>query len=386
MKIAFDAQPLFDGTKSGVGFHEDGLIRALIDGYPQNQYAFEFFSLRNYEKKKKKLSGYACNNWETEIYSCKWFPGSLYRMGSAFLPIPHCLFFHEEKQITHFFNFFVPPFVKGKTVVTVHDMAFRVFPETIRKKTMFFLKLSLKKSIFRADHIITVSEFSKQEIMRFYNVPEKKISVISNGVDFKRFRPESDGRRLENVKKKYGITDEYFLYLGTLEPRKNLVRLVEAYAEAEKDNRKFPMLVLAGGKGWMYEEIFQKVEELNLLNRVFFPGYIADEDVAALMSGAIAFCFPSLYEGFGMPVVEAMACGTPVLTSNSSSLKEVAEGAALLINETSIEDMRQGLLQLWKQEDLRQNLSREGIRRSKKFSWETASERLMEVYKELVIE
>lgn len=383
MKIAFDAQPLLDGIKSGVGFHEDGLVNALLKQHPQNEYTLEYFSLRNHEIKQKALAKYKGN---IKLHSCKWFPGSLYRMISAFLPVPHGLLFGEEKQITHFFNYYVPPFVKGKTVVTIHDMAFRVFPETIRKKTMFFLKTVIKRSICRADHIVTVSEFSKQEIMRFYEVPEEKISVVPNGVDFERFHPEKDTESIEKVKSKYDICGDYFLYLGTLEPRKNLVRLILAYAEVLETNKEFPCLVLAGGKGWMYDEIFQKVEELNLQNRVLFPGYVADEDVATLMSSAVAFCFPSLYEGFGMPVIEAMACGTPVLTSVNSSLKEIAEGAAVLVDETSVEEIKEGLLNLWWREDLRIELATKGVERAKDYSWEKAGNKLMEVYKSLIEE
>ena len=384
MKIAFDAQPLLSGTKSGVGFHEDGLIKVLLERYPENWYNFEFFAFKNWKEKKQSLSAYGNHN--TDLVACKWFPGSLYRITSAFLPLPHRIFFNEEKQVTHFFNYFVPPFVKGKKVVTIHDMAFQVFPETVRKKTLFFLKRTIKNSIRRADHIVTVSEFSKQEIMRFYKVPEKKISVVPNGVDFERFHLKNSVHNLKQVREKYNIQGDYFLYLGTLEPRKNLVRLLLAYAMANGENKGFPRLVLAGGKGWMYEEIFQKVKELGLEGQVIFTGYVEDEDVAALMRGADVFCFPSLYEGFGMPVIEAMACGTPVLTSNSSSLREIAEGAAVLVDETSVDEIKKGLIMLHKEEMLRLELSQKGVQRASEYSWEQAGERLRKIYMELVKE
>ena len=150
------------------------------------------------------------------------------------------------------------------------------------------------------------------------------------------------------------------------------------------ENQNFPCLVLAGGKGWMYTEIFQKVEELHLEKKIIFTGYIEDNDVPTLMSGAIAFCFLSLYEGFGMPVIEAMACGTPVLTSNSSSLKEIAEGVALLVNETSIEDIKEGLSQLFMMQELREELVQKGFSRAKEYSWEKVSETLMNIYRDLV--
>ena len=381
MKIAFDAQPLFDGTKSGVGFHEDGLISALLKNQTDNTYFFEFFSLRNHEKKEKILSKYKRNN--VYFYHCKWIPGVLYKMVSVLFPMPHRWLFPESKDITHFFNYYIPPFVKGKKVVTIHDMAFRVFPETVRKKTFLFLKSVIKKSIKRADHIVTVSEFSKQEIMRFYHVPSEKISVVPNGVDLKRFRSEKDKDVIEKVKEKYEVSGEYFLYLGTLEPRKNLVRLILAYAVARKEYADFPTLVLAGGKGWMYDEIFQTVEQLNLQHMVLFPGYIADEDVAVLLSGAKAFVFPSLYEGFGMPVIEAMACGVPVLTSNGSALKEIAYDAAVLVNVYDIDEIEKALVLLSGDEQLRCRLIEKVLKKSKEFSWNRSTDILYKVYQEL---
>lgn len=381
MKIAFDAQPLLSGTKSGVGFCEDGLVNILLKEYSEQEYSLEYFSLRNHGIKEEKMKKYTESGASLSV--CKWFPGSLYRMASAFFPLPYVLMFPKKKQVTHFFNYYIPPFVRGKKVTTIHDMTLHAYPETVRKKTLWFLRRTLKPSIRRADHIVTVSEFSKKEILKYYEVPEEKISVVYNGVDVKRFKPLESIQPLEQTKEKYGISGEYFLYLGTLEPRKNLVRLVQAYAKAKQEKKEFPCLVLAGGKGWMYEEIFSTVQELGLEKDVIFTGYVEDEEAPVLMAGAFAFCFPSVYEGFGMPILEAMACGTPVLTSKDSSMEEIAGEDAVLIDAMSVDAIKAGLIRLCEEEGLRGKLSEMGKAKAEKYTWEAAGKQLMQVYQNL---
>lgn len=384
MKVAFDAQPLLSDTKSGVGYNEHELVKELIKKYPDNQYSLEFFSWKNRLKKKKALAVYQMEN--TQLVECCWFPGSLYRMASTFFPIPYALFFPKKREITHFFNYYVPPFVRGKKVVTVHDMAFRVYPETVRKKTRIFLKLVIKKSIRRADRIVTDSEFSKQEILRFYKINPEKINVVPCGVDLKRFHPNFPHFQIQKVKQKYHIADKkYFLYLGTLEPRKNLVRLIQAYGiflkkKKQENKTEIPLLVIAGGKGWMYEEIFAEVQKENLDKNIIFPGYIADEDVPVLMTGADLFCFPSLYEGFGMPVLEAMACGTMVLTSGESALGEIAKGAAYIVDPLNTKAIANGMLEAFQNSNIRKQYHEIGIEKAKNYSWEKLTERLHGMY------
>lgn len=382
MKIAFDAQPLLSGTKSGVGFCEDGLVTALLEQYPENEYVLEYFSLRNHGTKEEVLKKYTEKS--AGLAPCKWFPGSLYRMASAYLPVPYCMMFPKKKQLTHFFNYYIPPFVRGRKVVTVHDMTIHAYPETVRRKTLWFLRKTLKASIRRADHIVTDSEFSKKEILKYYNVPESKISVVYCGVDFERFQPLKNKELLKQVKEKYGIDRDYFLYLGTLEPRKNLVRLIQSYAKAKQGKEDFPCLVLAGGKGWMYEEIFQTVTELGLEKDVIFTGYVEDKEVPVLMGCAFTFCFPSVYEGFGMPVLEAMACGTPVLTSRDSSMEEIAGGETVLVDAMSVEDIKKGLIRLYEDKEFRKELSEKGLSKAKKYTWEAGAKQLMQVYEDLV--
>jgi glycosyltransferase involved in cell wall biosynthesis len=182
------------------------------------------------------------------------------------------------------------------------------------------------------------------------------------------------------VKARYGIAENgrYLLYLGTLQPRKNLTRLVEAFACLQAPTANL-QLVLAGKKGWLYDDLFARVASLGLGGRVVFPGYIADGDKAALISGAAALVYPSLYEGFGLPVLEAMACGTPVLTSNGSSLPEVAGDAALLVDPLDVEAIAAGMSRLMEDADLRCSLVARGYVQASKFSWARAAQQVLEV-------
>lgn len=384
MKIAFDMQPLLNSNKSGVGYNEHGLVTGLMKKYTENEYLLEYFGYKDAETKKEIVAQYEQSNATANV--CSWFPGSLYRLLSTFFYLPYHCFFKKNREITHFFNYFIPPGVRGKRVVTIHDMAFREFPETVRFKTKIFLKLGLRKSIKRADKVITVSEFSRSEIQKYYAVPDTRIAVVPNGVDSQRFHDQYTEKEIEHVRKKYEIkTAEYFLFLGNVEPRKNLVRMIQAYALFVKQHKgeDVPELVIAGGRGWLCDEIYEEAAKNEINNHIRFTGYVEDGDVPLLMSGAMVFCFPSLYEGFGMPPLEAMACGTPVLTSNTTSLAEVVGDAAITVNPLDVDEMADGLSRLFKSETLRESLHKKGMERAKKYSWENAVDKLYQVYEQI---
>lgn len=383
MRIAFDVGPLLNGNKTGIGFYEHEIVTELIQKKKQDKFYFQFFAFRNKENKKKMLEKYISDN--VEIDACEWFPGVLYRILMSFLYFPYHLFFKKNPDITHFVNFCIPPGVKGKKVVTIHDMTFKVYPETMRNKTKILLQLNIKKSIKRADKIIADSEFTKSEIQKYYNIETDKIAVVPCGIDFNVFHPDYMIDEIEQTKQKYEIQGKYFLYLGTLEPRKNLKRLILAFAMFCKKQKQenCPNLVLAGGKGWKYEEIFLAAKECGVEHKIKFIGYVPDEDVPRLMSGADVFCFPSLYEGFGMPPLEAMACGVPVLTSNCSSLAEVVGDAAITVDPNSVEAIAGGMQRLWENPELGAQLREKGLKQAQKYSWENAAEKLYDVYEEL---
>lgn len=382
LNIAFDALPIVNDRLTGIGWCEVGQAMALAELYPENRYNFNFFSRKDDHIKLERLKPFMNDNIGANIGH---FSVMLYRAASNFLPIPYKKFFGKEDDITHFFNYIVPPGVHGKTVVTVHDMVYKAFPETVRARTKHMLNTGLKKSMKRADIIVTDSEFSKSEILKYFPEHEEKLRVVPCGVDLEKFRPCEAPERIPEVKKQLGINGDYFLYLGTIEPRKNLERLIEAYnIFAQRIKEVPPKLVLAGGKGWLYDSIFAKVTELGLADKVIFTKYIPAEDMNPLMCGALAFVFPSVYEGFGMPPLEAMACGVPVLSSGEASLPEVTGDCAVICDAYSSENIADGLYRLYSDAELRSELSRKGLERAKTFTWERSAGLLYNVYKELL--
>ena len=379
MKIAFDVLPMVSSHKSGIGYCEYGFVKTLINNY-DNSYIFNYIGK---EKDTEILTRLIKNKNKNISINCSNCKNSVYKIISTFLPIPYSVFFKDQVDITHFFNYYLPPGVRGKKIVTIHDMAYKRFPETVRLKTRKMLNLSLKKSINRADLIITVSEFSKQEILSFFPECEGKIEIVYNGVDLDIFKPISDNTLKEAVKKKYKINGEFLLYLGTIEPRKNIERLLEAYSRFNRELKDSPKLVLAGGKGWLDSGIFNAIDKLNLKDNVVLTGYVSDDDVPILMNAAKAFLFPSIYEGFGMPVLEAMACGVPVLTSNVSSLPEVVGNAAVLVNPFSVESILLGINKITSDEKLRSEIIEKGKERARLFTWEIVTKKLYKIYEDL---
>lgn len=382
MRIAFDALPLISEKITGIGWCEVGQTQALVALHPENSYTYSYFCKNGDTVKQERIKPFLTNGIKPQSAD---FSGYLYRAMSTFLPVPYSHFFGKNADITHFFNYIVPPCVHGRTVVTVHDMVYKAFPETVRGRTKFMLNTGLKKSMKRADLIVTDSEFSKREILKYFPKHEKKLRVVPCGVDLERFKPTDDAEHMARVRKSLEIDGDYFLYLGTIEPRKNLERLIGAYSLFSKKNGgDVPRLVLAGGKGWLYDSIFARVAELKLEKQVIFTKYVPSEDMNALMCGAVAFVFPSIYEGFGMPPLEAMACGVPVLSSGEASLPEVTGSCALKCNACSEESIADGLHMLASDAELRKQLSAQGLERAKQFTWEHSAEILYNVYKELM--
>lgn len=380
MNITFDAIPLIADKITGIGWCEAGQTMKLAELYPEHRFEYSFFADRrgNAVRQIKQFSGRKIG------LNTSCFPKKLYRLLSVMLPVPYSAFFGKRSDITHFFNYIIPPGVKGKTVVTVHDMVYKAFSETVRGRTRFMLDAGLKKSLRRADIVVTDSEFSRSEIVKYFPWCEKKLRVVPCGVDTEKFRPCDDKQKIADVKAALGIEGEYFLYLGTIEPRKNLERLITAYSAFSKKTGDPPKLVLAGGKGWLYDGIFARVKALGLENSVIFTKYVPSGDMNALMCGALAFVFPSLYEGFGMPPLEAMACGVPVLVSGEASLPEVTGDCAVIVDPYDVKSIANGLYRLYRDEDLRRDLGRQGVERAKEFSWERSARMLYNIYKELM--
>jgi glycosyltransferase involved in cell wall biosynthesis len=281
-----------------------------------------------------------------------------------------------------------------RTVVTIHDMGYMRFPESHTRSQRRYLRLSTRWSARAASQLIAISNTTRDDLMRYAGVPPEKISVVYHGVS-PRFRPVEDQDLIAATQAKYGIRPPYFLYVGTIQPRKNLARLLEAFASASRgwglgtddsdpDPRSpipNPQLVIAGKHGWLTGEIERQSTLLFGPGSpaVRFTGYIADADLPALLSGALAFVFPSLYEGFGMPILEAMACGTPVLTSATSALPEIAGDAALLIDPEDTAAIADGLARLASDAILRADLRARGLARAAEFTWERCAQETLKV-------
>ena len=244
------------------------------------------------------------------------------------------------------------------------------------------LENDMKKTVNRADYIITVSECSKRDIIKYLKVDESKIQVIYNGVD-EVYKKILNHEIIDAAKKKYNIDGKYLLYLGTLEPRKNIETIIKAYNLFNKCNNENIKLVLAGKKGWLYDDIFKLIKEFRIEDKVIFTDYVDDDDKPALYQGAEIFLFPSLYEGFGIPVVEAMASGTPVITSNSSSLPEVAGEAAIITDPMDYKEISRSIERILNDSELRENMINEGIKQADKFNWDESAEKLKKLYYDL---
>jgi len=255
-----------------------------------------------------------------------------------------------------------------RSVVTIHDLGYLRYPEGPAP----YLRLSTVWNARTATHIIAVSETTKADLMRELHVAPDRITVVYPGVD-ERFRPVSDPATLRAMRERYGLTGPYVLYLGTLRPRKNVVRLVEAFAQVslslQGDGEK-PHLVIAGRKSSYYDQVRAVVTRLGLSDRVIVPGYVSADDVPLLMAGARLFVLPSLYEGFGVPVVEAMACAVPVVCSTTPALAEVAGRAALLVDPTDTAALAQAMHRALTDESLRRELIAWGLERASSFSWD----------------
>lgn len=380
MKIAFDVQLLMKGNITGIGWCAENILQNIQGN--QNEITLNCFTLGYKKEQYQNVEKYISSGYRIE--KCTWFHDVLYRMVSNFIPIPYSLFFRKNNDITMFFNYVIPPGVKGKKATIIYDMAYKACPETVRMKTKCMLNLSLKKSCKRADKIITISEFSKQEIIHYLHIEDNKIVIMPIGVDFNLFHPNYSDYETNIVLAKYKISTKYFLYLGTLEPRKNITRLIEAYAKLKEEISPIPKLVLAGGKGWMYDSIFETVERLKLKDDIIFTGYVMEKEVPILMKGAEAFLFPSIYEGFGMPPLEAMACGTPVLVSNTASLPEVVGDAGIYVEPYSVQSIKEGMALLLNDEELKNKLADKGLERARLFTWERSAKIVNKVFEELL--
>jgi glycosyltransferase involved in cell wall biosynthesis len=297
------------------------------------------------------------------------------------IPIGFPLEFRKEKLDVFHAQYIIPPFCMCKTVTTIPDIAYEHYPEFFSRFYILRSKALIRSSAQRADHIITVSDYSRNDISRTYQVDPDRITVTYEGASLD-FFPRNKDQCREQVARTYGIKAPFLLYVGRLQERKNLRRLLSAYAKVKKGGAD-GKLVLVGKKDWMSGNIQTHVKSLELQDSVIFTGYVPSADLPVLYNAAEAFVYPSVFEGFGLPVIEAMACGLPVLTSYGSSLEEVAGNAALLVDPMSEESIAQGLDKLLGDSSLRLSLGQAGLARSATFSFQKTAEQTTAVYERL---
>ncbi|MFQ5952631.1 MAG: glycosyltransferase family 4 protein [Candidatus Omnitrophota bacterium] len=355
MKIGIDTQSTC-GEKTGIGYYTKSLIE-------------EFERIGNVELK------YYSDRQKTDL-------NTLERMYWENMALPSAAV-KDKIDLLHIPGF-AGPRMKGKfkKVTTINDLIGMIYPQNLNRVSRFYWQRWLPACAKNSDAIIAISEHTKRDIVKLLGVPEEKIHVILLAADSK-FYPIAEKESLEKVRQKYDLPHDFMLHLGTIEPRKNITGLVEAFAGYVLENDPDLHLVLAGKKDWGYEQVYQKLEKLNVSSWVKFIDYVDDADMSAIYNLAKFFVYPSFYEGFGLPVLEAMACGTAVICSNTSSLPEVVGDAAILIDPNNIGELKEKIRELDTNASLRAELSERAIHQAGKFSWKKTAEQTLEVYKKL---
>ncbi|MFQ6014991.1 MAG: glycosyltransferase family 4 protein [Anaerolineae bacterium] len=283
----------------------------------------------------------------------------------------------EGTDLLHCLAFVRPLFSLCPVVITIYDLSFLLFPASFKPANRLYLTYLTRYSVKRAARLIAISASTKNDLAKLLQVPEQKVDVVHCGVD-KTFRPIEDQRQLAAFRSKRGLPEKVILFVGTIEPRKNVIGLIAAYSHLKED---FPhVLVIGGAKGWFYEEVFEVVERLGLRERVIFPGYIPQSELPLWYNAAQLFVYPSLYEGFGLPVLEAMACGTPVITSSTSSLPEVVGQAGLTVDPLNSEEIGQAMRQMLGDNELWDQMRQRGLERAREFSWLRTAQETVRVY------
>lgn len=266
-----------------------------------------------------------------------------------------------------------------KTIVTIHDLGAEFLAEYHKFPQKFYLNWSTKFVAARASHIISVSNFTKKDLIKKFKVPAKRITTVHEGVDKEHFYPRSPDD-IERIRLNYGLKKKYFLYVGTVQPRKNLARLIEAFSKTRLKNYD---LVMVGSAGWLYKEIYEAPKKFGVEGNVKLLDYVTNTDLPFLYSGAFALTFPSLYEGFGLPILEAFSCNCPVITSGTTATAEVAGDAAILINPQSVEEITRAISRIASSADFRRELIEKGKKRVEEFSWEKTAIETTKVFEKV---
>ena len=367
MRIAIDAHSV-GARLGGNETYAINLIEALAEIDQDNQYTL-------YVTKQQAL----------ERFGDRWpnFAVRLTRPHTPLVRIPLTLSLELRRDPVDLLHvqYTAPPFAPCPIVTTIHDLAFEHLPETFNRRSWMQLRLTVRSTARRAAQIITVSEYSRQDIIRTYGLSPEAITVTPEAAS-EDFRRVKDDDELRLMRETYGIERDYILSLSSIQPRKNLVRLIEAYSLLRQlhPEGKLPQLVLAGKRGWRDNEIMRAAQRDELGADIRFTGYVADEHLNALYSGAVCFAYPSYFEGFGLPILEAMKCGTPVVAGNRTSIPEVTGEAALLFDPFDVHSLVEALKQILNDSEYRATLSAKGLQRANEFSWQRTARLTLAAY------
>jgi glycosyltransferase involved in cell wall biosynthesis len=368
MRIAIDAHHI-GNQRAGTETYVYNLVRNLALLEPNG----ERYAL--YLNPRKSVCGVDSNG----LFETRNIP-------STITPIRYGLFYPAQSWRKRFDVFHaqhsLPPFLRCRAVLTVHDLCYERFPEFFQPRVRRQMKLLVPWSCKRADHIITVSESSKRDLVEIYRLDPTKITVTHEAAG-DNFSPAAPERAAERLREGYGVQPPFLLYVGNLDPRKNLARLLRAFAQLRQNGRIQAKLVIVGQKSWLHDAVFQAIRQHSLGEEVILTGYVPAADLPLFYSAASVMVYPSIYEGFGLPVVEAMACGTPVITSRGSSLEEIASDAAILIDPYSIAEIAGAIEKVVNDSCLQKRMRALGLRRAAQFSYQRMAEATRSVYHQL---
>jgi glycosyltransferase involved in cell wall biosynthesis len=288
----------------------------------------------------------------------------------------------EKLDVFHA-QYLLPHHLKCRTVLTVHDVLYERFPEYFTKWDLYRQRIGVRWSCQRADHIITVSEASKCDLVDIYGVSSERVSVTYLGAD-DCYRPLDRAKAKKRLRERYGIDEDFILYVGAIQPRKNIPRLFSAFAQLKAEHRVPHKLVIVGPKAWLAEKTFKLLERNQTKRDIIITGYVPREELPYFYNAASVFAYVSMCEGFGLPVLEAMACGTPTITSRGSSLEEIAGHAAILVDPGDEGAIADAMAQVLSDSNLRARMRQLGISRSREFSYQRMAARTRDIYRDLV--
>jgi glycosyltransferase involved in cell wall biosynthesis len=382
MRISIDISPAVGDvtgkvagavTRTGVGAYTYYLVRALLARDRDNTYRLVTLKGRGAVKPFDERPN-------VRYRFVRVPPARVYVPMLRKLKLPLAIdAFTGPADVFVFTNFVrYPLWFTRSSIVFVYDLSFLRFPQFAARKTHAYLGSFVPASIAKSDHVVTISRFSKRELIDEYGVPDSKLTVAEPAVDSERFRPRSQGE-IASVRARYNLPSRYVLYAGALEPRKNIGGLLRAFESLPLRVRKGCPLVLAGGRGWLDRRTIASIEKLEARGDVVATGYVYDDDLAAVYSGASLFVYPSFYEGWGMPVLEAMACGVPVITSSSSSLPEAAGDAAIMVDPHDEQALAREMEGVLADGVHRQQMVEAGFAQVSRFSWSRSAEKVLGV-------